>query len=72
MSNSKKRKVSLKAAVDIFANDDSDWCDSESDDDVGELEYSVLPDPLTIVQDADDGEYLQGHYISKKANSIIQ
>lgn len=54
MSDPKKCKVTLQSAVDTCANDDSDWCDSEGDDGNEELDYSELPDPLTIVQDTVD------------------
>ena len=53
MSNPKRRRMSLQTAVDFFDNDDSDWFDSEDEDDIGQVDYNIskLMDPLTCVQD---------------------
>jgi hypothetical protein len=51
MSNPKKRRVSLQTALDVCTNDNSDWFDSEGEDELEELDYSDLMDSLTIAQD---------------------
>ena len=61
MSNPKRRRMSLQKAVNFFDNDDSDWFDSEDEDDTGQVDYNIseLIDPLTVAQDNydDNGEW---------------
>ena len=41
MSNPKKRTMSLQTTVNFFDNDDSDWLDSEDEDDIGQVDYNT-------------------------------
>ena len=60
MSYPKKARMSLHAAVNVLVNDDSEWFDSEADED-DELDFSELADPLTIAQD--HAEHITGEKI---------
>ena len=60
MSYLKKARMSLHAAANVLMNDDSEWFDSEADDD-DELDFSELADPLTIAQN--HAEHITGEKI---------